>query len=123
DAACRKPCGQSFECPGNACDRRSRKQAEILRYTEEQFAALDTMEDNPRVLFTGPAGTGKTVLALETARRVASTGKSVLLVCFNRLLGRWLSDNPLSRSGQVTAGTLHQYMAGIAGIKGPESPH
>jgi ATP:corrinoid adenosyltransferase len=110
----------NFEFAEKAHDRRTRKQAEILRYTEEQFAALDTMEDNPRVLFTGPAGTGKTVLALETARRATSNGKSVLLVCFNRLLGRSLSDHPLSRNGQITAGTLHQYMAGIAGMKVPE---
>ncbi len=110
----------SFEFSEKAPDRRARQQAEILRYTEEQFAAIDTMEDNPRVLFTGPAGTGKTILALESARRAASAGKSVLLVCFNRLLGRWLSDHPLARSGQITAGTFHQYMAGIAGIKVPE---
>lgn len=110
----------NFEFTEKAHDRRSRKQAEILRYTEEQFVALDTIEDNPRVLFTGPAGTGKTVLALETARRAASTRKNVLLVCFNRLLGKWLSEQPLSRSGQITAGTFHQYMAGIAGIKVPE---
>jgi ATP:corrinoid adenosyltransferase len=111
----------SFEFVETVPDRRARQQAEILRYTEEQFAALDTMEDNPRVLFTGPAGTGKTVLALESARRAASTGKSVLVVCFNRLLGRWLAEHPLAGSRQVTSGTLHQYMAGIAGIKVPES--
>jgi ATP:corrinoid adenosyltransferase len=110
----------NFEFAEKAHDRRSRKQAEILHYTAEQFAALDTMEDNCRVLFTGPAGTGKTVLALETARRAASTGKIVLLVCFNRLLGRWLSEHPLARSGQITAGTLHQYMTGIVGTKVPE---
>jgi len=110
----------NFEFTEKANDRRTRKQAEILHYTGEQFTALDTMEDNPRVLFTGPAGTGKTVLALETARRAASAGKDVLLVCFNRLLGRWLSEHPHARSGQITAGTLHQYMAGIAGIKVPE---
>lgn len=110
----------NFEFAEKAPDRRARKQAEVLRYTGEQFAALDMMEDNPRALFTGPAGTGKTVLALETARRAADAGKSVLLVCFNRLLGRWLSDQPVARSGQVVAGTLHQYMAGIAGLKIPE---
>lgn len=110
----------NFEFTEKAHDRRSRKQSEILRYTGEQFTALDTMEDNPRVLFTGPAGTGKTVLALETARRASSAGKCVLLVCFNRLLGKWLSEQPLARSGQVTTGTLHQYMSGIAGIKVPD---
>lgn len=110
----------NFEFAEKAHDRRARKQAEILHYTEEQFAALDTMEDNPRVLFTGPAGTGKTVLALETARRAAGAGKTVLFVCFNRLLGRWLCGHAISHNGQVTAGTLHQYMAAIAGIRVPE---
>lgn len=110
----------NFEFTEKAYERRSRKQAELLNYTGEQFAALDTMEDNSRVLFTGPAGTGKTVLALETARRAACAGKSVLLVCFNRLLGKWLSDHPLARTGQITAGTLHQYMAGIVDINVPE---
>lgn len=109
-----------FEFTEKANDRRSRKQSEVLRYTSEQFTALDTMEDNPRVLFTGPAGTGKTVLALETARRASRAGESVLLVCFNRLLGKWLSEQALSRSGQVATGTLHQYMSGIAGIKVPD---
>ncbi|MDT3779658.1 NERD domain-containing protein [Nitrospira sp. MA-1] len=110
----------NFEFAEKAQDRRLRKQAEIIYYTEEQFTAIDMMEENLRVLFTGPAGTGKTVLALEVARRAATTGMSVLLVCFNRLLGRWLSNHPVTRSGQITAGTLHQYMAGIVGIKVPE---
>jgi hypothetical protein len=109
----------SFEFAEKSPDRRARKKAEILRYTEEQFAALDAMADNERVLFSGPAGTGKTVLALEAARRASNAGKNVLLLCFNRLLGRWLSQQPIAQCEAVTAGTFHQYLLGFAGVALP----
>lgn len=109
----------SFEFNEKAPDRRARQQADILRYTEEQFVALDTMVDNERVLFTGPAGTGKTVLALEVARRASNSGKKVLFLCFNRLLGKWLSQHPVAQCSTVAAGTFHQYLTGVAGIKSP----
>lgn len=112
----------SFEFNEKAPDRRARQQAEILRYTEEQFVALDTMEENERVVFTGPAGTGKTVLALEAARRASNSGKRVLWLCFNRLLGRWVSQHPVAQFGSVTASTLHQYLLSVAGIKSPADP-
>jgi hypothetical protein len=112
----------SFEFSEKAPDRRARQQAEILRYTEEQFAALDAMADNERVLFTGPAGTGKTVLALEATRRASDAGKKVLFVCFNRLLGRWLSQHPVALQSTVTTGTFHQYLLRVAGAALPPEP-
>ena len=105
----------NFEFTEKAKDRRLRKREEILRYTEEQYAALDTIEDNPHILFTGPAGTGKTVLALESARRAVNAGKQVLLVCYNRLLGEWLRVHPLTQSGRYIARTLHSFMAKVVG--------
>ena len=63
----------------------------ILQLTEEQYNCLDQLQYNPRCLFDGGAGTGKTLLALEFARREASLGKKVLLICFNKLLGQWLA--------------------------------
>jgi hypothetical protein len=64
-------------------------EAGLISLTEDQYLVLDMISDNPRCLIEGAAGTGKTVLALEYARREASCGKRVALVCFNRLLGDW----------------------------------
>ena len=61
----------------------------LLRLTEEQYDGLDLLADNERCLFEGAAGTGKTMLALEYARRSASAGHRTLLLCFNKLLGEW----------------------------------
>lgn len=55
--------------------RRQHTNAELKRYTEDQFSALDAMVLNPRVVFEGPAGTGKTLLAIESAQRAVSAGK------------------------------------------------
>ena len=109
----------SFEFTERAPDRRLRQQADILRYTEEQFVALDTMAENDRVLFTGPAGTGKTVLAVEACRRAAAVGRNVLFLCYNRLLGRWLTQHPLLQTSGITVATFHQYLLRVAGTAPP----
>lgn len=64
----------------------------ILRLTEEQYGALDAMEENDRTIFSGPAGTGKTLLAVEKARRNNEHGIKTLFLCFNRLLGAHLEE-------------------------------
>jgi len=118
-AECLRPSFESFEKPS---DRRARQQCELAHYTEEQYAALDAMAANQRVLFTGPAGTGKTVLAVEAARRGGADGDEVLLLCFNRLLGRWLSEQQCLQASTVQAKTLHQYMLRVAGVQpGPDA--
>lgn len=62
----------------------------LLKLTEEQYDGLDTLDANERCLAEGAAGTGKTMLALEFARRCALDGRRTLLLCFNQLLGDWL---------------------------------
>jgi len=88
------------------------KDRELLHYTEEQFTALDAMELNNRVIFSGPAGTGKTLLILEEARRSASSGRKVLVLCFNRLLGEWIADNS-SQVSEINVRTIHQFMLDV----------
>ena len=96
-------------------ESRSRKlERELVTYTAEQYSALDAMETNPRVAFVGPAGTGKTLLAIEASRRRAKAGGKVLLLCFNRLLGKWLEGQLTAYDNTVVARTLHQHMLAVS---------
>lgn len=109
-----------FEAYQSPADRANRRAHEIKHFTEEQYSALDAMEENERVIFTGPAGTGKTLLAIEAARRGATQGKSVLFVCFNRLLGSWLKEQ-IGDMPEITTRTLHGHMLAIVGGRTPET--
>lgn len=53
----------------------------IENLTPQQFHILTAFEGLRRVAVSGGAGTGKTVLACEDARRLASTGLRTLLTC------------------------------------------
>lgn len=61
------------------------------RLTEEQLDRLDELESNRRLVWTGGAGTGKTFLAAEAARRSSATG-SVLLTAVSRTLTTHLAS-------------------------------
>ncbi len=89
----------------------SRTEDRLMSLTGEQYDRLDELSANPRCLFEGAAGTGKTLLALEYARRANSAGARVLFVCFNRLLGDWL-QRQVEGTG-VTAGSWHRILRRI----------
>jgi hypothetical protein len=55
--------------------------AAITALTPEQFRILDVIADIPRAAAGGGAGTGKTILACEDARRLAEAGRKTLLTC------------------------------------------
>ena len=80
-------------------------ESKLLSLTEEQYVRLDELEANSRCIFEGAAGTGKTLLALEFARRASYSGMNVLFVCFNRLLGEWLQSQTIDMD--IIAGTWH----------------
>ncbi len=101
-------------------ERRAREAEERLR--EQQKPVLNMVALNPRVIVNGPAGTGKTLIAMEVARRAAEEGKRVALLCFNRLVGQWLADR-LDETGtkppNLVAGTVDAVLMKLAGIKAP----
>lgn len=101
----------------------------IRRFTEEQFVALDLLAENDRVLFKGPAGTGKTLLAIEAARRAVRAGRSTILICFNNLLGSWLKRETAVISEEARAlgisfqvGTLSGLMLSLLKSPVPDRP-
>ncbi len=83
----------------------------LARLHEEQELALEFLELNGRAVVIGGAGTGKSVVACERARRLAQAGKRVLLLCFNLPLAhhlRELAGSWEGLEGRVTARAYHE---------------
>jgi hypothetical protein len=104
-----------FEVATVAGDRRRGRESQLVSFIEEQFLALDTVDENRSVLFSGPAGSGKTFLAMESARREVATGNQGRLLCFNRFLGKQLSSEMAGLEG-LTVGTFHKELLRLAGL-------
>ena len=62
----------------------------IASLTQDQMSMVDVVAANRRVLCSGGAGTGKTFLALELARRWTSEKMNVVLVCRSVWLKNYL---------------------------------
>lgn len=107
-----------FEMGVVAGDIRSARQNDLVYFVEEQYAALDAMAENASALFTGPAGSGKTFLAMEAARRELEAGRNGRLICFNRLLGKLLSKD-MTDDTRLTVGTFHSQLLALTGMQPP----
>ncbi len=64
----------------------------VVSLTEDQMAMVDVVAANRRVMCSGGAGTGKTFLALELARRWTAEGAKVVLACRSPWLKRYLES-------------------------------
>ncbi len=71
--------------PSLAADREA-SHARFHRLIQEQSRLLDYLEDQSTAVINGAAGTGKTMIAEEKARRHATKGERVLFLCFNSFL-------------------------------------
>lgn len=97
---------------------------QIERLTAEQSWIIDSLEENSQMAVSGPAGTGKTVLALEKAMRSAAGGKRTLFTCYNAALAAHLR----TRCGPIenlTIGSFHSVcgsLAALANVPVPDAP-
>ena len=83
---------RSFAVAPLVASRLAEQEERRLILTKDQMRVLDFLRSHRRVAVSGGAGTGKTVLALEKARRLASEGFKTLLTCYNRQLADHLSS-------------------------------
>lgn len=83
---------------------------EVKKYTEEQYRILDSIQLNEKSVTQGSAGTGKTMIAIESAVRAAAEGKTVFLTSFNRLIGEWMQKQVEEWKDKITASSLHNFL-------------
>ena len=84
---------RSFEVRPTLHGVLAEEEAERIRLTEDQARILDLLQSRRRVAVSGGAGTGKTVLAMEKAKRLAQEGIQTLLTCYNQRLASHLADS------------------------------
>lgn len=95
----------------------------IRSWTEEQRSVLDVAKAMSCFAVVGPAGSGKTYLALEQTHRLAKQGKRIALMCFSRGLSRYLRsvvETWPENERPAFVGTFHQLGRWAWGVEAPE---
>jgi hypothetical protein len=99
------------------------EEAAMIELTQRQAALLGQFGRDRRMVVTGCAGSGKTVLAVEQAKRRAATGRRVGYVCFNRGLRDYLQDREADSGVRFfTFHGLCTHLANRAGVALSEYP-
>lgn len=69
------------------------KRQVFKKMLNEQICLLNYLEEQNNAIINGMAGTGKTVMALEKARRHSINNEKVLFLCYNYYLKEYLKSN------------------------------
>ena len=94
----------------------------LIRLTKDQINVLDLLKGNTRILIEGSAGTGKTILAIEAAKRAAKQGKKVAIFCYNMLIAEWIKKQVESEVN-IVANTIHDFMISHIKLSGFSFAH
>ena len=100
----------------------------INRASVNELKLLFGLDENRRVILRGGAGTGKTFLGINWAKRALRRGERTLLVCFNRALGQDLYRSLIEFAEETNTthllrvGSYHAIMNAILGDLRPDVP-
>lgn len=90
---------------------------ELCALTAEQYEVLESLFENPRTMVSGVAGAGKTLIAMEQARRAYWEGKSVLYLCYNHNIAQYVQYQFEKENACIEAVTLHAFMMRTCGVE------
>ena len=79
-----------------------------IKLTNEQASILRTLVRHKRAAIVGPAGTGKTILAMEKTRMLSSEESDVLMLCYNKALAVYMRQHFKQNKGVLVC-TFHQF--------------
>ena len=106
--ALRKFLAPSWKIPINLSRKITDDKESILEATRSQYKVLTLIERFNRAKICGSAGSGKTLLAIEKARRLVETNKKkrVVIVCYNVVLAQFLRQI-IPHSNQIDVFHFH----------------
>ena len=97
---------------------------ELVRLTDAQVAIFRGLEENRRVVVRGSAGTGKTLIAIADAERLAQRGARVLVTCHSNALCDYLAAR-VAHKPKIDVRAFQQLCGELivkAGIEDPRRP-
>lgn len=83
--------------------------------TDEQYVIMRGFQTK-RMMITGPAGTGKTWLAMDQCRKLKAGGFKVLYLCYNKLIANYVRQQFVLEKLDIDVSTLHGFMLQKTGI-------
>ncbi len=96
-----KTLAPTFKLVPNPRKEFEKREVDFFRLTHEQARILDFLDYQEKATIAGIAGTGKTIIAIEKAKRLAANGDNVLFLCFNRLLKDYLKHTYNDESFEI----------------------
>ena len=108
-----------FEYGQSLAERIGVEQRQFFLFTEEQCRLLDALENFDRLQILGCAGSGKTIMAVKKAKRLALQGENVLLLCYNQMLAKYLRKEVGTLPG-ITAAAFFDFCIDVLKIPGEQ---
>ena len=81
----------------------------LASLTDEQYIIMQGFHSK-RMLVSGPAGTGKTMLAMDQCRKLKAEGYNVLYLCYNKLIANYVRKNFELEKQDIDVSTLHSFL-------------